>query len=166
MRLTTKGRYAVTAMLDLALHATENPVPLAEISRRQGISLSYLEQLFSRLRRQGLVDSARGPGGGYRLARASSEIAVVDVINAIDENVDVTRCGGQGDCQDGEPCLTHELWCDLSKQIHDFLAGIDLAQLVERRSIQNISQRQKNKQNQEKAASFAVVADERGIAAP
>ena len=166
MRLTTKGRYAVTAMLDLAIHATESPVPLAEISRRQGISLSYLEQLFSRLRRQGLVDSARGPGGGYRLARASSEIAVVDVINAIDENVNVTRCGGQGDCQDGEPCLTHELWCDLSKQIHDFLAGIDLAQLVERRSIQDISQRQENKQKQDKAASFAVVTDERGVAAP
>ncbi len=164
MRLTTKGRYAVTAMLDLALHATEGPVPLAEISQRQGISLSYLEQLFSRLRRQGLVDSARGPGGGYRLARAASEIAVVDVINAIDENVNVTRCGGKGDCQDGEPCLTHELWCDLSKQIHDFLAGIDLAQLVERRSIQEISKRQEDKQEQDRAP-FAVVSDEREAAA-
>lgn len=145
MRLTTKGRYAVTAMLDLALHATEGPVPLADISKRQGISLSYLEQLFSRLRREGLVDSARGPGGGYRLARAAAEIAVVDVINAIDENVNVTRCGGEGDCQDGEPCLTHDLWCDLSKQIHDFLAGIDLQQLVERRSVQEISERQDGK---------------------
>ena len=115
MRLTTKGRYAVTAMLDLAIHATEGPVPLADISQRQGISLSYLEQLFARLRRQGLVSSARGPGGGYRLAHAASEIAVVDVINAIDENVNVTRCGGEGNCQDGEPCLTHELWCDLSR---------------------------------------------------
>lgn len=142
MRLTTKGRYAVTAMLDLALHATEAPVPLADISQRQGISLSYLEQLFSRLRRQGLVDSARGPGGGYRLARSAADIAVVDVINAIDENVNVTRCGGQGDCQDGEPCLTHELWCDLSKQIHDFLASIDLQQLVDRRSVRAVSQRQ------------------------
>ncbi len=145
MRLTTKGRYAVTAMLDLALHATEGPVPLADISQRQGISLSYLEQLFSRLRRQGLVDSARGPGGGYRLARAANEIAVVDVINAIDENVNVTRCGGQGDCQDGEPCLTHELWCDLSKQIHDFLAGIDLQQLVDNRTVRQISARQEGK---------------------
>lgn len=163
MRLTTKGRYAVTAMLDLALHATEGPVPLAEISQRQGISLSYLEQLFSRLRRQGLVDSARGPGGGYRLARAASEIAVVDVINAIDENVNVTRCGGKGDCQDGEPCLTHELWCDLSKQIHDFLAGIDLAQLVERRSIQEISKRQEDKQEQDRA-SFAVVSEREAAA--
>ena len=149
MRLTTKGRYAVTAMLDLALHATEGPVPLADISQRQGISLSYLEQLFSRLRRQGLVGSARGPGGGYRLARAASEIAVVDVINAIDENVNVTRCGGQGDCQDGEPCLTHDLWCDLSKQIHDFLAGIDLQQLVDDGAVRQISARQEGKKNQE-----------------
>ncbi len=154
MRLTTKGRYAVTAMLDLAIHATESPVPLAEISQRQGISLSYLEQLFSRLRRQGLVDSARGPGGGYRLARPAREIAVVDVINAIDENVNVTRCGGKGDCQDGEPCLTHELWCDLSKQIHDFLAGIDLAQLVERRTIQEISLRQERKQAEERGGAY------------
>lgn len=146
MRLTTKGRYAVTAMLDLALHATEAPVPLADISQRQGISLSYLEQLFSRLRRQGLVESARGPGGGYRLARGAGEIAVVDVINAIDENVNVTRCGGQGDCQDGEPCLTHDLWCDLSQQIHDFLAGIDLQQLVERRSVQAIAERQDSRE--------------------
>lgn len=142
MRLTTKGRYAVTAMLDLALHATDAPVPLADISQRQGISLSYLEQLFSRLRRQGLVSSARGPGGGYRLAHAASDIAVVHVINAIDENVNVTRCGGKGDCQDGEPCLTHELWCDLSAQIHDFLAGIDLQQLVDRRSIKEVAVRQ------------------------
>ena len=163
MRLTTKGRYAVTAMLDLALHATESPVPLADISQRQGISLSYLEQLFSRLRRQGLVDSARGPGGGYRLARAAAEIAVVDVINAIDENVNVTRCGGQGDCQDGEPCLTHELWCDLSKQIHDFLAGIDLQQLVERRSVKAISQRQEDLEN---AAPFDAITDREALATP
>jgi len=164
MRLTTKGRYAVTAMLDLALHATEKPVPLADISQRQGISLSYLEQLFSRLRRQGLVDSARGPGGGYRLARQAAEIAVVDVINAIDENVNVTRCGGQGDCQDGEPCLTHDLWCDLSKQIHDFLAGIDLQQLVERRSVKAIAQRQTDIEN---AARFdAVGGDREAIATP
>ena len=163
MRLTTKGRYAVTAMLDLALHATESPVPLADISQRQGISLSYLEQLFSRLRRQGLVDSARGPGGGYRLARAAAEIAVVDVINAIDENVNVTRCGGQGDCQDGEPCLTHELWCDLSKQIHDFLAGIDLQQLVERRSVKAISQRQEDLEN---ATPFDAITDREALATP
>lgn len=163
MRLTTKGRYAVTAMLDLALHATEKPVPLADISQRQGISLSYLEQLFSRLRRQGLVDSARGPGGGYRLARTAAEIAVVDVINAIDENVNVTRCGGQGDCQDGEPCLTHDLWCDLSKQIHDFLASIDLQQLVERRSVKAIAQRQ---DGIEAAAKFDSITDMEVLATP
>jgi Rrf2 family iron-sulfur cluster assembly transcriptional regulator len=120
-------------------------VPLADISQRQGISLSYLEQLFSRLRRQGLVDSARGPGGGYRLARPASEISVVDVINAIDENVNVTRCGGKGDCQDGQPCLTHELWCDLSTQIHEFLAGIDLGQLIERRGVQEVALRQEKR---------------------
>lgn len=148
MRLTTKGRYAVTAMLDLALHAQEGPVPLADISARQGISLSYLEQLFSRLRRQGLVDSARGPGGGYRLARPAAQIAVVDVINAIDENVNVTRCGGKGDCQDGEPCLTHELWCDLSQQIHEFLAGINLGDLVARGSVRGIAMRQDARANQ------------------
>ncbi len=142
MRLTTKGRYAVTAMLDLALHATENPVPLADISQRQGISLSYLEQLFARLRKQGLVDSARGPGGGYRLSRPADEIAVADVITAIDEKVNVTRCGGKGDCQDGQPCLTHELWCDLSDQIHDFLSNISLGKLVQNRAVQAIAARQ------------------------
>lgn len=144
MRLTTKGRYAVTAMLDLAIHATNSPVPLADISRRQGISLSYLEQLFARLRKQGLVDSARGPGGGYRLSRDASKIAVVDVIEAIDENVDVTRCSGNGDCQDGQPCLTHELWCDLSAQIRAFLSGITLGQLVESRFTQSVAARQEN----------------------
>lgn len=142
MRLTTKGRYAVTAMLDLALHATENPVPLADISQRQGISLSYLEQLFARLRKQGLVDSARGPGGGYRLSRPADEIAVADVITAIDEKVNVTRCGGKGDCQDGQPCLTHELWCDLSDQIYDFLSSISLGKLVQNRAVQAIAARQ------------------------
>lgn len=142
MRLTTKGRYAVTAMLDLAIHATESPVPLADISQRQGISLSYLEQLFARLRRQGLVKSARGPGGGYRLNRQPEEITVVAVLNAIDEKIDTTRCGGKGDCQDGQPCLTHELWFDLSKQISDFLGGISLGDLMERRAIREVSARQ------------------------
>jgi Rrf2 family iron-sulfur cluster assembly transcriptional regulator len=134
MRLTTKGRYAVTAMLDLALHYGDGPITLADISRRQAISLSYLEQLFSRLRRRGLVESVRGPGGGYRLSRAAEQISVVSVITAVDEEVDATRCGGLGNCQDSQPCLTHELWSDLSQQIHDFLAGINLAQLVERTS--------------------------------
>jgi Rrf2 family iron-sulfur cluster assembly transcriptional regulator len=139
MRLTTKGRYAVTAMLDLALHYDNGPITLADISRRQSISLSYLEQLFSRLRRRGLVESVRGPGGGYRLSRAAEQISVVSVITAVDEEVDATRCGGLGNCQDNQPCLTHELWCDLSQQIHDFLAGINLAQLVERTSGEHVA---------------------------
>ncbi|MEQ6342792.1 MAG: Fe-S cluster assembly transcriptional regulator IscR [Gammaproteobacteria bacterium] len=142
MRLTTKGRYAVTAMLDLAVHAVNSPVPLADISQRQGISLSYLEQLFARLRKEGLVDSARGPGGGYKLSRSAAEISVVQVISAIDETVEATRCGGLANCQDGEPCLTHELWTDLSRQIYDFLSGINLAQLVERREVKEVVVRQ------------------------
>lgn len=142
MRLTTKGRYAVTAMLDLALHYKDGPITLADISRRQGISLSYLEQLFSRLRKSGLVDSARGPGGGYRLSRDASEICVADVITAVDEKVDAMRCLGKGDCQDGVACLTHDLWCDLSAQIYDFLKNIDLAQLVDRKGIREVAARQ------------------------
>ncbi|MFQ5469975.1 MAG: Fe-S cluster assembly transcriptional regulator IscR [Gammaproteobacteria bacterium] len=144
MKLTTKGRYAVTAMLDLALHANNGPVPLADISQRQGISLSYLEQLFAKLRKQGLVDSARGPGGGYRLSRSSKEIFVADVVTAIDEKVDVTRCGGLGNCQDDQPCLTHELWSDLSQQIYNFLNGISLGDLVERKGVMEVAARQDN----------------------
>jgi len=133
MRLTTKGRYAVTAMLDLAIHNQKGPITLADISKRQGISLSYLEQLFSRLRKQGLVDSARGPGGGYKLSRDANQIAVADVITAVDETVDATRCKGKQNCHNSHECLTHELWTDLSNQIHDFLSNITLANLVERR---------------------------------
>ncbi|MEW6353778.1 MAG: Fe-S cluster assembly transcriptional regulator IscR [Pseudomonadota bacterium] len=136
MRLTTKGRYAVTAMLDLALHDTRDPVALADIAERQGISLSYLEQLFARLRKCGLVDSSRGPGGGYRLGRAAHEISIADVIGAVDEKVDATRCGGKQNCHGEERCLTHDLWSDLSVQIHDFLSGISLAQLVAKRAAQ------------------------------
>lgn len=146
MKLTTKGRYAVTAMLDLALHAKESPVPLADISQRQGISLSYLEQLFAKLRRQGLVDSARGPGGGYRLSRPAKDIAVAEVIEAINEQIDIRRCGGLGNCQEDEPCLTHELWTDLSNQIYDFLNGISLGDLVDRRHTREVSMRQDSKQ--------------------
>ena len=133
MRLTTKGRYAVTAMLDLALHYTDGPITLADISERQGISLSYLEQLFSRLRKRGLVDSARGPGGGYRLSRSAYEIAIADVITAVDESVDVRKCGGLGNCLEDRPCLTHELWTDLSQQIFQFLNGISLGDLMDRK---------------------------------
>lgn len=143
MRLTTKGRYAVTAMLDLALNASQAPVSLADISERQGISLSYLEQLFAKLRRNELVSSVRGPGGGYQLARDAGEIQIVQVIDAVDESVDATRCKGKGNCQDGETCLTHYLWCELSDEIHAFLSGISLASLVERAEVRDIAKRQK-----------------------
>jgi len=142
MRLTTKGRYAVTAMLDLALHAQDRPITLADISQRQGISLSYLEQLFSRLRKQGLVSSARGPGGGYRLSRDANEINVAQVITAVDEKMTVTRCEGRGDCDDGKACLTHKLWCSLSDQIYDFLDGISLGDLVEEDHVKKVAKRQ------------------------
>ena len=135
MRLTTKGRYAVTAMLDLSINYQNGPITLSDISKRQGISLSYLEQLFSKLRKNGLVDSARGPGGGYRLSRDAAEIAVGEIIHAVDEKIDATNCGGKGDCHNGGPCLTHELWCDLSAQIKNFLDGITLGQLVKDREL-------------------------------
>jgi len=136
MKLTTKGRYAVTAMLDLAMHYGEGPINLAEISSRQCISLSYLEQLFSRLRKRGLVDSARGPGGGYLLGR-------LDVIRAVDETVDATRCGGSRDCQGKRGCLTHDLWEGLSTQIDDFLSAISLGDLVaQKRAKQTVQQPQ------------------------
>jgi Rrf2 family iron-sulfur cluster assembly transcriptional regulator len=131
MKLTSKGRYAVTAMLDLALHTESGPVTLAAISVRQSISLSYLEQLFTRLRKHGLVSSTRGPGGGYSLSRPASEIPVAAVVTAVDESVDATRCGGRGDCHDGRRCLTHDLWTELSDQINAFLSEISLGQLVE-----------------------------------
>jgi len=139
MRLTTKGRYAVTAMLDLAIHADREPVTLSDISVRQDISLSYLEQLFARLRRSELVQSVRGPGGGYRLGKTTSQIAIVDIIDAVDESVDATKCHGLGNCQQGETCLTHYLWEDLSQQIHDFLRGISLADLMARQDVRRIS---------------------------
>ncbi len=142
MRLTTKGRYAVTAMLDLALHAGSGPVSLADISGRQDISLSYLEQLFAKLRRRELVSSVRGPGGGYRLSREYHTIFVAQIIDAVNESVDATGCGGNSDCQHGEECLTHHLWCGLSKQIHSFLSQISLANLVARDEVQYISARQ------------------------
>lgn len=133
MKLTTRGRYAVTAMLDLAIHGEQRPVSLADISTRQEISLSYLEQLFAKLRRGALVDSVRGPGGGYRLAHDRRAIFVAQIIDAVDESVDVTNCQGKGNCHHGEVCLTHHLWQDLSDRIHDFLSGISLADLVDNR---------------------------------
>jgi Rrf2 family iron-sulfur cluster assembly transcriptional regulator len=124
------------------LHAQDKPVSLAEISERQTISLSYLEQLFSRLRQSGLVGSVRGPGGGYRLAGSCANIWVADIIDAVNESVDTTNCQGRGDCQGGSICLTHYLWDDLSKQIHNFLSSISLADLVAKRDVQNIAHRQ------------------------
>jgi len=130
MRLTTKGRYAVTAMLDLSLNYGVGAITLADISERQGISLSYLEQLFARMRKQGLVSSSRGPGGGYRLSRAADNITVLDVISAVDEKVDTTQCEGRQNCHGEEQCLSHELWQSLSDQIRVYLDGITLAQVV------------------------------------
>jgi len=139
MRLTTRGRYAVTAMLDLAINATDGPVTLAEISQRQGISLSYLEQLFSRLRKSELVSSVRGPGGGYLLSRQGGLINIAQIIDAVNETVDATNCQGKGNCNRGKMCLTHHLWQDLSTQIHSFLSGITLATLLERHQAEEAS---------------------------
>ena len=130
MRLTTKGRFAVTAMIDLALHSGDGPVTLAEISERQKISLSYLEQLFGKLRRQALVSSVRGPGGGYNLAKATDQVSVADIIVAVDEPIDATQCGGKENCHDEHKCITHDLWVSLNERIFDYLRGVTLAQLV------------------------------------
>ncbi len=132
MRLSTKGRYAVTAMLDLALHTGGGPVTLSEISGNQGISLSYLEQLFAALRAKQLVRGVRGPGGGYYLAKPVEEISIADIICAVDEWVEFTRCGGREDCRDGQRCLTHALWDQLSDEIFEFLSNISLSDLVQR----------------------------------
>jgi Rrf2 family iron-sulfur cluster assembly transcriptional regulator len=134
MRLTTKGRFAVTAMLDVALNAQDGPVTLAAISARQKISLSYLEQLFGKLRRRGLVDSVRGPGGGYQLARASEDMTIADIIRAVDEPIDATQCGGRQNCHDDKRCMTHELWAGLNAHIYGFLRGITLAEMVRRQA--------------------------------
>ncbi len=146
MRLSTKGRYAVTAMLDLAIHHEEGAITLADISEAQGISLSYLEQLFARLRKNGLVAGIRGPGGGYRLSRPPAEISIADVIVAIGEGVDVTLCGGKTDCQDGERCLTHELWQQLGSRIHEFLESVTLASFLERKNVNLVVRRQQRRQ--------------------
>lgn len=147
MRLTSKGRYAVTAMLDIALYSHQGPVPLADISERQGISLSYLEQLFSRLRRNGLVASVRGPGGGYLLGADANAIAVGAVISAVDESVDATKCLGREGCQSGDRCLTHVLWRDLSERISDFLNNITLGELVNNQEILAVAERQLSNKN-------------------
>jgi Rrf2 family iron-sulfur cluster assembly transcriptional regulator len=142
MKLTTKGRYAVTAMLDLAVHDGEGPIALADISERQGISLSYLEQLFAKLRKTGLVASTRGPGGGYKLNRLPGEIAIADVVTAVDEQVDATRCGGLQNCNNERRCLTHDLWEELSQQIRNFLGEVSLADVISKYHIRKNSEQQ------------------------
>ena len=154
MKLTTKGRYAVTAMLDLAIHASDKPISLADISERQVISLSYLEQLFSKLRRQGLVQSVRGPGGGYCLSRGAESIYVAQVIEAVNEAVDATGCRGTETCQAGSRCLTHDLWTDLSDQIHSFLNNISLASLAKDGSRQASAQPQIGKTSDAELINF------------
>ena len=149
MRLTTKGRFAVTAMLDLAMRDVNGPVTLAGISERQGISLSYLEQLFGKLRRAELVESVRGPGGGYCLARLVEDITVADIIIAVDEPLDATQCGGHENCHDNHRCMTHDLWTDLNKTIFAYLANVTLASLVDK----------------QRAKETAVVQDRRRVAA-
>ena len=138
MRLTTKGRFAVTAMADLAMRGGKAPVTLAAISERQKISLSYLEQLFGKLRRSNIVESVRGPGGGYYLARPSSKISIAEIVIAVDEPLDATRCGGLGNCQgEQQPCITHDLWMGLNQKIYSYLEEVSLQQLVENHTKRN-----------------------------
>jgi Rrf2 family iron-sulfur cluster assembly transcriptional regulator len=139
MRLTTKGRFAVTAMLDLALNGGNGPVALAGISERQKISLSYLEQLFGKLRRRELVESVRGPGGGYHLARDASRLTVADIIRAVEEPLDSTQCGGRENCHDSGRCMTHDLWEELNTTVYGFLEGVTLSQLVERQRTKRVT---------------------------
>lgn len=139
MRLTTKGRFAVTAMIDLGLHYDQGPVTLAGVSARQKISLSYLEQLFGKLRRRTLVESVRGPGGGYLVARPLSEITVAQIIQAVDEPIDATQCGGMENCQDEQRCMTHELWTNLNRRIQDYLDTVTLESLVVQQSVRPCS---------------------------
>jgi Rrf2 family transcriptional regulator, iron-sulfur cluster assembly transcription factor len=139
MQLTTKGRFAVTAMMDIALHGRYKPVTLARISKRQKISLSYLEQLFGKLRRNKLVDSVRGPGGGYKLARPMNQVSAVDIILAVDEPIDATQCGGKENCHNGKRCMTHHLWSGLNVKIRDYLTFVTLEQLVTDPKTKNIT---------------------------
>jgi len=131
MRLTTKGRFAVTAMVDLAMRSGRGPITLASISERQSISLSYLEQLFGKLRRNRIVESVRGPGGGYCLSRPAGKINIAEIVAAVDEAMDVTNCNEMGNCKDGHPCITHELWFGLNQKINEYLASITLQQIVD-----------------------------------
>ena len=146
MRLTTKGRFAVTAMIDVAMHGGTGPVTLAAVSGRQHISLSYLEQLFGKLRRSGLVESVRGPGGGYNLAKPQDQVSVADIILAVDEPIDATQCGGRENCHDDRRCMTHDLWAALNDHIFTFLSGVSLAQLVKQQKPADVSVLQDHRQ--------------------
>jgi len=139
MRLTTKGRFAVTAMVDLAMRQTRGPVTLAAISERQHISLSYLEQLFGKLRRRKLVSSVRGPGGGYNLAQPAASVTVADIVTAVDEPLDATQCGGKENCADDKRCMTHDLWATLNAKMHEYLSSVSLADLVEHQSGKHVA---------------------------
>lgn len=151
MRLTTRGRYAVTALLDLALQPADQTITLAEIATRQSISVAYLEQLFAKLKRQGLVSSIRGANGGYRLAKIPQDIAVLEIIEAVNESVDATRCDHKSNCQNGAMCLTHDLWQELSEHIEDYLSGITLANLIDRKNVQAVVVRQMSEDKQSTA---------------
>ncbi|ESK40953.1 Rrf2 family transcriptional regulator [Acinetobacter nectaris] len=142
MRLTTRGRYAVTALLDLALQSPKETITLAEIATRQTISVAYLEQLFAKLKRNGLVSSVRGANGGYHLAKSADDITVLEIIEAVNETVDATRCDHKGNCQNGAMCLTHDLWQGLSHHIADYLAKITLADLISQKNVQTVALRQ------------------------
>jgi Rrf2 family iron-sulfur cluster assembly transcriptional regulator len=145
MKLTTKGRYAIIAMVDLAINGAEEPAPLKEISTRQKISLSYLEQLFSKLRISGLVKSIRGPGGGYILNKNPSNLNLLDIITAVDEKIDQTQCGGAMNCIDDKPCLTHFIWTDLNNKINDYMREITLSDITLRKDVQSIIFLRENK---------------------
>lgn len=142
MRLTTKGRYAVTAVLDLALHQDNGPVSLAAISKRQCISLSYLEQLFAKLRRNSIVSSTRGPGGGYKLTNNVDQIRVSDIILAVDESCRVVDCADSDGCAGDYQCLTHDLWQELSNEIRSFLDGITISEIMSQQAVHEVKVRQ------------------------
>ncbi|RCS59606.1 Fe-S cluster assembly transcriptional regulator IscR [Parvibium lacunae] len=156
MRLTTKGRFAVTAMIDLALRQDHGPVTLAAISQRQRISLSYLEQLFGRLRRHQLVESVRGPGGGYTVARKLAQITVADIIYAVDEPLDATQCGGKENCHDEQRCMTHDLWASLNRKMVDFLDSVSLDDLVQQ-------QRERQRSQAANTATVNLVPTQRAV---
>src|SRR5438876_10151075 len=157
MRLTTKGRFAVTAMTEVAMHGNKGPVTLAGVSERQKISLSYLEQLFGKLRRHGLVESVRGPGGGYHLARPADNVSVAEVILAVDEPIDATQCGGKENCDDDKRCMTHELWANLNTHIFAYLRSVTLEQLVRQQDKQEVAVLQDHRSPGKKPEPAALV---------